>query len=1425
MKIIYNLFLMITIFACYQIDDVNAQTEACKFPLTPIWKQKLFEPSEPSPFVNVRFMVPLPNQELAMGKVGDFEVLKVDSNQNVLWQKEYKANFREQMTSIIEAPNGGLLLGGNSGSGIRGEKSEPNRGEEDYWLILLDADGNKVWDKTLGGNQEEYLTDMISLDDGSFIIGGYSYSDISGDKTEQNYISPYTSGNTADYWIVKVDADGKKLWDRTIGGGGQDFCRSIIELPNGEVLVGGTSASNISGDKSQNRYNFSTDYWVLKLDSNGNVIWDKTFGGDDREDFKDMILLPDGNCLLAGDSRSNISGDKSENARSSDTFDYWLVKIDPHLGNKLWDKTLGGEGGDNISEIIQSNNDNILLVGDSNSGSSGDKSSQLISEEEDFWLVQIDKAGNILWDISLNSEDGSYFDATKTLEGDYYVKGSKVIYKISDSGTDLKLKLFLLNPRSQENPVVREINDGDIIDLDEYNQDFFNLQLNNFSSTGSIKLEVNLTGPIQLQKTFNITPYTIFGDFTQNLGNLLTGEKLLPGKYTLTATPFCGDSLTEKQGKVQTFNFEIIKERTSNCSITPSITDENFIGIEGRNTITDLLLLSNGDYLVTGKSITELDGNHECNTLADTDAWLFKFDENDQLIWEQTIEENTNDFYKSLLLLPDGNILTTVFTSEPSSFDATLPIESTTRLIKISPDGEKIWERILEKPYRLDLSDMINLPDGNILIVASASLDTANYIGDADYYIAKLDQEGNKLWDKIYGGTKDDFLQDAIVLSDGNVLLGGYSRSSNEGDKSEVSRGREDYWIIKIDLEGNKLWNKTIGGNLGDQLQDMLLITDGNILLAGNSNSGVGNEKSDANLGSQTDIWVVKIDINGSILWDKTIGGNNLDEISEMILLDNQNIVIGGFSLSEASAWKSVSSLESSFDFWAISMDENGNRIWDKTTKGSIDHRSGKSQEKMYTLLEMPDHKLLMGGSSHNNQFRCNDYIEEGWLVELDVKPAGNNEEIDLILIDVKNDKVIHKITPENNVIDLADGIFTDTFSLILEPLVEDIGIIDLKLNGPVQIEKSIQKPPYVIFELDSNGLTFPKGDYSLEFTYYCDAVDLTGFTKTFTFKIIDTREFQLFNADDDTFIQVLQEGDLINLDQIGTNNLSLVFGNTTNRPDSVFMDLKGTQSDHQKWERFRPYALFGDAPNFNYYGRNFCPGNYTITATSYEEGRKITPLQVNFQVVGGSDLDIKSLTLINADNNQDIAPLGTTTITTDQAISIRANTDRCVESVRFVLKDNQGLILLEQTENITPYALLGDTPRRNYLPWLPNAGKYTLEVTAFSDEKASGVAGDTKVVEFEVVEAQSNATQTVQPSWMTIYPNPNSGETVQIQFEKEFEGQKILRLMDRQGYVILSKIIKEKNIDLNIRSLKTGFYLFELQTDEGIFRKTFIRH
>lgn len=311
----------------------------------------------------------------------DYWLVKIDNLGNIVWQKTIGGSSNDSLRSIARTVEGGLFIGGISDSQISGEKTENTRGsqgESDFWVLKLDIENNIEWQRTIGGDFNDRLFTVRATADEGYILGGDSNSNISAEKSEN------ARGNY-DLWVVKLNNQGDIEWQRTLGGSDLEVYADLIETMDGGYLVGSYSNSDISGDKTENSKG-SFDYWLVKLNSQGEIQWQKTIGGSDGDYLYSMKQKPDGNYVLSGGSQSNISGDKTENSQGSS--DFWSVLINEN-GDILGQKTIGGSEADTINDVLITPNGNYFVGGNSLSGISGEKT-ETNRGENDYWVMLLE---------------------------------------------------------------------------------------------------------------------------------------------------------------------------------------------------------------------------------------------------------------------------------------------------------------------------------------------------------------------------------------------------------------------------------------------------------------------------------------------------------------------------------------------------------------------------------------------------------------------------------------------------------------------------------------------------------------------------------------------------------------------------------------------------------------------------------------------------------------------------------------------------------------------------------------------------------------------------------------------------------------------------------------------------------------------------
>lgn len=234
----------------------------------------------------------------------------MDFNGNTEWQKAFPLGDAVFCQGIDLTDDGGYIIGNSDAQSI-------------YGALKISSTGGFLWQKGYSGRGPiTFMTNIKKTSDSGYIITGFSDSNAGGAKSED-------SKGSFDYWILKIDQNGEKEWDKTIGGSSGESCYNTLESMEGGYFVTGFSSSNISGDKTEDS-NGLADYWIIKLNDLGIVEWQNTMGGENDESIPYGCQLNDGGYVVVGKSDSNISGDKTENSRGGQ--DFWIIKHAQTLG-------------------------------------------------------------------------------------------------------------------------------------------------------------------------------------------------------------------------------------------------------------------------------------------------------------------------------------------------------------------------------------------------------------------------------------------------------------------------------------------------------------------------------------------------------------------------------------------------------------------------------------------------------------------------------------------------------------------------------------------------------------------------------------------------------------------------------------------------------------------------------------------------------------------------------------------------------------------------------------------------------------------------------------------------------------------------------------------------------------------------------------
>lgn len=325
----------------------------------------------------------------------DFDLWVVKTNKDgvVEWDKGFGGSQDEKALSVINVSDGGYLITGHTKSNNGDFTNVGFKGNIDIFVMKLDSSGNIEWIKCYGGSGYEVGFNAIENSEGNFLIAGSTYnSGSSGD------LAGTSSRGWTDALIIKINTSGGILWVKRYGGNLDDHAGDMVELSNGEYIFACDAESYAgSGEVSSNIGNNHTyDFWILRLNAVGNIVWKKNFGGTSHERPTCISQIGDENFIIAGYSTST-NYDATGNHGGRDGF---VIKMDAS-GTKLWSKSIGGSGDDQFEDILMISDTSFLLTGYTKSND-GDNTGNHGSN--DGWIVEINNDGTVISNGCLGSD-------------------------------------------------------------------------------------------------------------------------------------------------------------------------------------------------------------------------------------------------------------------------------------------------------------------------------------------------------------------------------------------------------------------------------------------------------------------------------------------------------------------------------------------------------------------------------------------------------------------------------------------------------------------------------------------------------------------------------------------------------------------------------------------------------------------------------------------------------------------------------------------------------------------------------------------------------------------------------------------------------------------------------------------------------------
>ncbi|MDO9323935.1 MAG: hypothetical protein Q7T80_03150 [Methanoregula sp.] len=713
-------------------------------------------------------------------------------------------NYRD----VVKTGDGGYVLAGN-----------PETPGGDISLERRDSNDIVIWKRSFGGDRKDEARGVIGLSDGGFLVFG----------------STESFGTGA--WVIRTDADGRELWNKTFGKGRATGINAVIEMRGGGFALAGTS--DAFSNKGQGA-------WLVRTDSSGTELWNRTYGGEVFDSAESVAEYPKGGLVIAG----------VRNTNSGKLQEALLVRIDS-AGNTLWEKTYGGSGTDEARSVVVTRQDEIVFTGSSFSPG---------LTIDDFWVVKTDGEGNEIWNRKI---------AGKGIE-----RGMAIV-QTPDNGflvdeavaSDIwKIKLVKFDPDGgpvweKEYPVIEPDFEGSwrisvlpggslFMSGAGVPQEIWSIETladgteTGRHMTGLTPQEVSPAPEITWQQPYMQSGWlvrtdpqgrelwnTTFGDnrmqkpfairVVESGGYVVAGSAVNDGDHSDAWLTFFDDQ-GQKTGRVVVGSdglaeIHAVQEMPDGGFILTGKRDPSGWGSQKMWLVrTDKTGSKQWEKdipdLPTGTGAYVISGSFQSEEHRSPDGVIVRTGPDGSVIWKQAFGGSGQDDIPRVGQTPDGGYIAVLATTEGDMVDT---FASSATLIRLDSGGAVVWSRPLAESTHVQPRMVLLTSDGGFLVTGYA-ITADSPVGP---WVMKTDGSGSVLWHHVYDvGTFAGKESEQAV----EVPGGGYALIGEKGS---------DIWLIRLDRSGQELWSRTYGGRSGESARSIQVTSDGGFVIAGTTTS------------------------------------------------------------------------------------------------------------------------------------------------------------------------------------------------------------------------------------------------------------------------------------------------------------------------------------------------------------------------------------------------------------------------------------------------------------------------------------------------------------------------------------------------------------------------------------------------------------
>jgi len=836
------------------------------------------------------------------------------------WAKVYQTSSFEIAQTADQLFDGTVIVAGDTLS--------PGLGGRDMWVVRVDLWGNIIWQNNLGGADDDAVLKSCTSRDGGIVVSGWTKSVSSGNLTQMVVVKMNNAGaiewqNTYDStaftylqahailqtpdegylflakcWtetalgmsIIKIDALGALIWQKYYEAS-YDVVPSEIAATadGGQVIIGSImSASALSG------------LLVVKLDAAGDIDWQKSYTDGSNIDGVSVLQTGDGGYLAAG----------NKEIPTLNQADILALKLDAS-GAIEWQKTYGGFDNENLTRVIQTEDGGYILAGETASFGQG---------WSDIWSVKVNNIGTVEWQKTFGSANAETLKAVShTIENGLLLaggstsfgtfEGDALVVKLDQNGSSGSTCSFITTSNASVTTPALVVNTIPAV-----------LEMVSFSSQEALLVD----HPASLD--LNTFCYSCADDPYEkddscavvSAGMIYESQRQTHNFWDLTDDWLQFHACQDQSYTISTSNLgmdadTVLELYDDACSTVLAYDDDG--AEESKASMLEWSAPVNGTYYLR---VTPKDG------LVSNIGAIGNFSYYDVLVEGPTNPCSTwaRTYSPATLSRPAATRSVSESSRNPSDSEYVVVPAQDSGFLTAGERSESIWIMKMDSLHAIEweqtlggagqdkLHDLKNVDDGGYILIGST---TSSGMGAEDGWVIALDHDGSIQWEKTYGTVGSDVMVSVEQTTDDGFIVAGSSGG--------------DIWLVKLSAAGGVTWQYLYGGPGTDTARTVRQTSEGDYLVAGSTTSfGAGG----------TDIVIMKIDPDGTVVWSKTYGGLEDDSAADIIQTPDRGYLLIGTTYSFGSDSPLYSNI------WSIKLDYRGQVEWQQIVGGSA-HDVGTS--------------------------------------------------------------------------------------------------------------------------------------------------------------------------------------------------------------------------------------------------------------------------------------------------------------------------------------------------------------------------------------------------------------------------------------------------------------------------------------------------